>query len=99
MLFRSLNKRGVAVSRVFPVGTVMVTIAANIGDTCILARPMCAPDSLVGVEPKSGENSRYLQLCIARRKQWFEARRWHSHISVTDESEYAASFCVVETAP
>jgi holo-[acyl-carrier protein] synthase len=30
-------------------------------------------------------------------KTWFEARGLRSHISVTDESEYAASFCVVET--
>ena len=30
-------------------------------------------------------------------KQWFEARSLRAHVSVTDESEYAASFCVVET--
>ena len=31
-----------------------------------------------------------------RLKDWFEARGLVAHISVTDESEYAASFCVVE---
>ena len=31
-------------------------------------------------------------------KTWFEARGLQVHVSVTDESEYAASFCVVETA-
>ena len=30
-------------------------------------------------------------------KEWFEAKGLHAHITVTDESEYAASFCVVET--
>ena len=30
-------------------------------------------------------------------KDWFEARGLKAHITVTDESEYAASFCVVET--
>ena len=30
-------------------------------------------------------------------KAWFEAKGLKAHISVTDESEYAASFCVVET--
>ena len=30
-------------------------------------------------------------------KQWFEARGLRAHRSVTDESDYAASFCVVET--
>ena len=29
-------------------------------------------------------------------KQWFEQRGLSAHITVTDESEYAASFCVVE---
>ena len=29
-------------------------------------------------------------------KDWFEAQGLMAHISVTDESEYAASFCVVE---
>ena len=29
-------------------------------------------------------------------KEWFEARRLSAHISVTDEADYAASFCVVE---
>jgi holo-[acyl-carrier-protein] synthase len=31
-------------------------------------------------------------------KEWFEARSLSVHISVTDETDYAASFCVVETA-
>ncbi len=31
-------------------------------------------------------------------KEWFEARSLSAHISVTDETDYAASFCVVETA-
>jgi holo-[acyl-carrier-protein] synthase len=30
-------------------------------------------------------------------KDWFEARHLSAHISVTDETDYAASFCVVET--
>jgi holo-[acyl-carrier protein] synthase len=29
-------------------------------------------------------------------KEWFEARGLKAHITVTDESDYAASFCVVE---
>ena len=32
-------------------------------------------------------------------KGWFEAQGLAAHISVTDESEYAASFCVVEKLP
>ena len=29
-------------------------------------------------------------------KDWFESRQLSVHVSVTDENEYAASFCVVE---
>lgn len=29
-------------------------------------------------------------------KAWFEERGLHAHLSVTDETDYAASFCVVE---
>ncbi|NBW49390.1 MAG: holo-ACP synthase [Betaproteobacteria bacterium] len=30
-------------------------------------------------------------------KAWFEAQGLQAHITVTDETDYAASFCVVET--
>ncbi len=30
-------------------------------------------------------------------KDWFEARGLQAHVSVTDETDYAASFCVVES--
>ena len=29
---------------------------------------------------------------------WFEARGWQAHVTVTDESDYAAAFVVVESA-
>jgi holo-[acyl-carrier protein] synthase len=29
-------------------------------------------------------------------KSWFEAQGLSAHLSVTDETDYAASFCVVE---
>ncbi|TAM39791.1 MAG: holo-ACP synthase, partial [Burkholderiaceae bacterium] len=29
-------------------------------------------------------------------KTWFESRGLSAHVSVTDETDYAASFCVVE---
>jgi holo-[acyl-carrier protein] synthase len=31
--------------------------------------------------------------------EWFEARGLRAHVTVTDESDYAASFVVVETTP
>ncbi|MDB5843069.1 MAG: holo-acyl-carrier-protein synthase [Polaromonas sp.] len=32
----------------------------------------------------------------AALKEWFDARELTAHITVTDETDYAASFCVVE---
>jgi holo-[acyl-carrier-protein] synthase len=32
-------------------------------------------------------------------KKWFEARNLTAHVSVTDETNYSASFCVVEHLP
>lgn len=32
-------------------------------------------------------------------KEWFEAQALTVHVTVTDETDYAASFCVVETTP
>ncbi len=31
-------------------------------------------------------------------KDWFDARHLHAHITLSDETDYAASFCVVEKA-
>ena len=36
--------------------------------------------------------------CTARSPDWFEARGLAAHVSVTDETDYAASFVVVEAA-
>ncbi len=57
---------------------------------------LCQIDKLPADDANAGKPCIVLH---GELKQWFEARRWQSHISVTDESEYAASFCVVETAP
>jgi len=46
---QTLSEFGRSVSKEFPVGTIAVTIAANIADTAILDMPMCFPDSVVGV--------------------------------------------------
>ncbi|WP_406852722.1 restriction endonuclease subunit S [Brevundimonas sp. BH3] len=53
---QTLNELGVTVSRVFPAGTIMTTIAANIGDFTISTYPVACPDSVVGIEPHDGVN-------------------------------------------
>lgn len=48
---QTLNERGLAVSKLFPKGTLCMTIAANIGDVAILNFEACFPDSVVGFVP------------------------------------------------
>jgi type I restriction enzyme S subunit len=49
---QTLNERGLAVSKMFPKGTLCMTIAANIGDVAILDFEACFPDSIVGFVPQ-----------------------------------------------
>ena len=48
---QTLNEQGLAVSTMFPRGTLVMTIAANIGDVAILSFDACFPDSVVGFVP------------------------------------------------
>ena len=48
---QTLNEKGKEVSQLFPKGTLMMAIAANIGDTAILGFEAYAPDSVVGFKP------------------------------------------------
>lgn len=45
---QTYNDAGLAQSRLWPTGTVCITIAANIADSGILSYPACFPDSVVG---------------------------------------------------
>lgn len=57
---QTLNQRGLAVSTMFPSGTLVMTIAANIGDVAILNFDSCFPDSIVGIIPVSTTDRNYL---------------------------------------
>jgi type I restriction enzyme S subunit len=48
---QTYSEKGLAQSRMWPVGTLVITIAANIGKTAILTFPACFPDSMVGFIP------------------------------------------------
>ncbi|HGZ6495940.1 restriction endonuclease subunit S [Vibrio parahaemolyticus] len=49
---QTLNDGGLKVSRLFPKNSILITIAANIGDTAITSFEVACPDSLVGIQPK-----------------------------------------------
>lgn len=58
---QTLNDKGITVSQKFPIGTLMMAIAANIGDTAILGFEAYAPDSVVGFKPKSDIDLEFLR--------------------------------------
>ena len=51
---QTLNPLGVTVSKVFGEGTILLTIAANIGATAITQSATACPDSVVGIRPFTG---------------------------------------------
>jgi type I restriction enzyme S subunit len=56
----TLNDDGLAISKKFPRGTVLVSIAATIGAVGILDFDCCVPDSIVGVIPRQLTDSEFL---------------------------------------
>lgn len=49
---QTLNELGYSVSKEFPQGSIVMTIAANVADVAILDFNACFPDSVVGFVPK-----------------------------------------------
>ena len=63
---------GLRQSRKWPVGTLCITIAANIGKTAILGIEACFPDSVVGFTPSSSTNAEYVQHWMERIQKRLE---------------------------
>ena len=68
---QTLNKQGLAVSKMFPTGTLVMTIAANIGDVAILDFEACFPDSVVGFVPHQNVDRDYLYYLFRAMKAEF----------------------------
>jgi type I restriction enzyme, S subunit len=70
---QTLNELGLKTSRLFSKPIVVITIAANIGDTAILDYPACFPDSLIGMTPKTNELTlEYINLYFKFIKTYLE---------------------------
>ncbi|MDD1606726.1 MAG: restriction endonuclease subunit S [Methylococcaceae bacterium] len=61
---QTLNEKGVGVSHKFPSGTLVMAIAANIGDTAILDFEAYAPDSVVGFKPNRDIDLEFLRYSL-----------------------------------
>ncbi len=66
---QTLNDEGVAISRVFPAGTILITIAANIGFTGILCFDSACPDSLIAITPERLVTSEFLEYYLQTQQE------------------------------
>lgn len=62
------NEVGLAQSQLWPVGTLCITIAANIAETAFLGIPACFPDSVVGFTPGEKVLPEYVRYFIESQK-------------------------------
>ena len=69
---QTLNEKGLAVSKLFPKNTILMTIAANIGDVAILNFDSACPDSLVAFTPKSNIDPKWLFHVLKKMKNKFD---------------------------
>ncbi|MEO7129417.1 MAG: restriction endonuclease subunit S [Rhodoferax sp.] len=68
------SEAGLAQSRLWPVDTVVITIAANIGKTAMLAMEACFPDSVVGFLPAAdGVSIRFVEYFMRTAQQKLES--------------------------
>ncbi|MEO8466782.1 MAG: restriction endonuclease subunit S, partial [Gammaproteobacteria bacterium] len=65
---QTLNDKGLAVSKLFPSGTLVMTIAANIGEVAVLTFDACFPDSIVGFVPRASADRDYLYMVFVCMK-------------------------------
>jgi type I restriction enzyme M protein len=65
---QTLIEEGLSVSKLFNPPVVVITIAANIGDTAVLDFPSCFPDSVVGLTPRQETDARYLEVVMRTKK-------------------------------
>jgi type I restriction enzyme S subunit len=61
---QTLNEKGLEVSRLFPKGTILITIAANIGYSGVLEIDMACPDSLIGLNCKKNCHNWFLNYLL-----------------------------------
>ena len=65
----TLNEKGLAASKMFPKGTIMIAIVGGtIGNLGVLGIDMCFPDSMVGVKPSASTCQDYI-LTLLRYNQ------------------------------
>ncbi len=68
---QTLNSNGILVSKVFPQKTILITIAANIGDTAITTFDIACPDSVVAIQADENRSNVFFLKYILDLKHAF----------------------------
>ena len=71
---QTLNQDGLKVSRLFPSGTILITIAANIGDLALTSFDVACPDSLVAIQTNQNTDTVWLYFYLTTCKQELEGK-------------------------
>lgn len=88
---------GLAQSKLWPAGTLCITIAANIAETCFLGVDGCFPDSIVGFTPfENIVNKEYVRYFIedSKKKLWaFAPATAQKNINLTTLENLIIPYC------
>ena len=83
---QTLNDLGLAVSKQFPEGTLVMTIAANIGDMAVINFPACFPDSIVGFIPTARVDIDFLYyLFLAMKRELLATATLNTQLNLNVE--------------
>ncbi len=69
---QTYSELGLAQSKIWPAGTLCITIAANIANTGVLEFDACFPDSVVGFVPSVLTTTEYVQFLLAQMQNALE---------------------------
>ena len=69
---QTYSELGLGQSRMWPAGTLCITIAANIARTGVLEFDACFPDSVVGFVPGLGTTTEYVQFLLTHLREALE---------------------------
>lgn len=83
---QTLNEQGLQASRLAPEGTMVMAIAANIGDVARLGFDACFPDSVVALSPQPGLDADYLmQLVLALKSEFVGSSTLNTQLNINVE--------------
>ena len=71
---QTLNDKGLTVSKMFSKNSLVISIAANIGDVARVSFDFACPDSLAVIQPYENTDATWLKYLLESKKPYFESR-------------------------